>query len=1714
MEDVDSSAGVGHTTDDIIRTSPYGDHDDDSAVVASSNPLMVCYFDTNDDDDDDDDGTNDSSKEEENLSFDDDDTDLENGTIVSSSSLSSSAMTDNFLTPRLVEDEIITMDEEEFMTPRSEETMEGYDPLDAAPDIATAAVVADESLGGRSSENNESMQTTAEQDLSKLLILENLMSSTGGDDLSTISLPLSSSSSIEERSIDNLKMQEEQVNNTNKLEDFISSTIEVINADNSNNDNDFMSDPALLEAERQAAIVSAISAKQRGTSTKMSPSTAAGIAKEIVATPTSHPPPPLSPPKRSSMDNNRYQSNGPTIVALPPATRHAHQSSRRQIMPTRPVRFDDVKNAFHDCLSLSSTKMPPTGTDEIKNNTNYLGGADIQTTPAPPRPDLDSYRLGKWEEEEDIVTNDDGKLIESISPPATPATISSDVTQTCTKVIPDSFLKFLLHIARIPLKEEVNSSSGNDNIEGHQNNTHHVKMEGHRRIHSEPDATAKAASQRAHEILCLIQTSYDAISVGQEQMQILADDNRTDATMSFFAACAGGSNSIVDVDDMTEKMKLSNASDEKADSEYIDRELSSKSSSSKLLPPPPPSPLISSLSSSTTSTASSTASSMASSVFSNVLSKMIIPKKQQPSFADIKKFVGGDTAASGSTEQLSSPSSSPTNTNPRRRGDYEVLINHEMLGLTVENVLERTIIRTLLPDGAARHAGAQVGSLVAKVGNIDTANLTHFETIDELRRSQRPLKLTLRHVGGDVLRKARDEMGRLIRGNRLVTTTTGLGGDNNNVMDDRPWSRGGNSKQQQYNETFDSVLSIRWPAKPSRSNTISLGAGGVYPPPLVSTRDESIQQASKSLIRILALLVVGLVKELSLLEDDTDSMIIDIVEGSIGSRRRKDLSEALEITSKILLDSVMGLPDADGDASRSTSAGGGPANNSGKNDPASSFYPAPPGRVQSKRRGSVPPSIAGRGGSKAQQRGKKNSASSPFLRIGDALKRARSFLVEYSSVTATILRWEIIDYLCLVLDLDTEQELSDNDNDASVTNNGGDAGSPLTDLGAAGSILKLIILNCSTNEGATIERSDNMEELSADTPQTDGPNLTSGNCFLSVVHRLAASKSTSARVSACSLGTVLWSHIDFPRQLQLRGVLTRALHDVEVMVRKSTAVVLHEIAELVSDRRAVPWLVLMCERSMTDPEPQLRAAAMTLTWHLADHLPNAFLGDKDSRSVRRLPPRDSPTFMDVYLLQCKLFPVANNLAEDRVASVRLSVAAQCDKLCTALGEHWSSVIIDLLQTLLSDADELVRSEAILCMPRLVESVILGTSDSQPSITVLESLLPLALKIQNDTSSMVRSSLAIASGELLIFLVGLEGATSSPVEAPPSPGRGGMYTEHKQYVDETLIPILQKLLQDSDLEVVTASLRAVTNASRSGTAREAIARTRSGSQSFTDDDLVSLSSHQSLHSHTSYERTKPVFIPVLSEKQVLRLLPTLSNLGASKEWRVRQSAVEIVPALMGCTHEQETRHEISKLCLRLMNDKVDSVRKTAAECFCLGGSSLARHGEEDGGEYVNTIVIPHLRTCSSSADFKQRLLSLKMTEIIIINGLCPTSRPSIEAEISSSGRDDESISDSVSSNVTGVSESERPVRIILSIVATLISDKVPNVRLNVGRTFGAVMTFLDRSDIEFSVETLEKQLDDETARPGGGDRDVIAFSHQAISIAQPLRRMISSNLSNE
>ena len=525
---------------------------------------------------------------------------------------------------------------------------------------------------------------------------------------------------------------------------------------------------------------------------------------------------------------------------------------------------------------------------------------------------------------------------------------------------------------------------------------------------------------------------------------------------------------------------------------------------------------------------------------------------------------------------------------------------------------------------------------------------------------------------------------------------------------------------------------------------------------------------------------------------------------------------------------------------------------------------------------------------------------------------------------------------------------------------------------------------------------------------------------------------------------------------------------------------LHEIAELVFDARCVPWLVLMCKRAMTDPEPLLRSAAMTLTWHLAEHLPNAFLGDasKGSRYLRRLPSRDDPIFADVYLLQCKLLPVATRLAEDRAPQVRLAVAAQCDRLCDALGDHWSSVIIDVLVALLTDSDERVRSEAVLCVPRLADIVLLS---SPPGVvpagesSILDALLPAAAKLQKDPSSSVRVALATAAGELLTLLVALQRSAPPPTtDAEGNPVAPVGIRHQKRHVDDRLIPLVQKLLHDADPEVTSSALRAVTNASR-GTAREI--RPRMNTE---DDDSKSTTSHHSVaDSHHSMERKDPVFMPVLSEEQVLRLLPTLSELANSRQWRVRQSAVEIVPALLGCTTKFETRAEIARLCMRLSADKVDAVRQTAAECLCLGGSNLGSHGEDVSGEWITVLVIPHVQACAKHADHKQRLLCLKMVEAILLNGVCPSKWSETAAK-------------------SGVAEGRNtPLRELVKVTLSLANDRIPNVRLNVGRVLSSVVHVFDEEECRVVKYALLQQMKAEKGKESRQDRDVIYFGTQCI-----------------
>jgi hypothetical protein len=412
-------------------------------------------------------------------------------------------------------------------------------------------------------------------------------------------------------------------------------------------------------------------------------------------------------------------------------------------------------------------------------------------------------------------------------------------------------------------------------------------------------------------------------------------------------------------------------------------------------------------------------------------------------------------------------------------------------------------------------------------------------------------------------------------------------------------------------------------------------------------------------------------------------------------------------------------------------------------------------------------------------------------------------------------------------------------------------------------------------------------------------------------------------------------------------------------------------------------------------------------------------------------------------------------------------------LCDALGDHWSSVIIDVLVALLSDSDDRVRAEAVLCVPRLADIVLLS---SPPGVipagesSVLDALLPAAIKLQKDPSSQVRIALATAAGEMLTLLVGLQRQEEQPPKETANAYGPVSIRYEKRHVDERLIPLVQKLLNDPDPEVTSSALRAVTNASRGS--NKAV-RPRFDTE---DDDSKSVTSLQSHTTASSVEKKDPVFLPVLSEEQVLRLLPTLSDLANSKQWRVRQSAVEIVPALLGCTDKFETRAEIARMCIKLTCDRVDAVRKTAAECLCLGGSSLGSHGEDVSGEWITALVIPQVQSCAKNADYRQRLLCLKMVEVVLLNDVCPAKWKDEAA------------------NAEG---KNTPLRELLKLTLSLADDKIANVRLNVGRVLCSVINVFAEDECRVIKYAMLQQLKKEKTMEGRQDRDVNYFATKCL-----------------
>ena len=593
---------------------------------------------------------------------------------------------------------------------------------------------------------------------------------------------------------------------------------------------------------------------------------------------------------------------------------------------------------------------------------------------------------------------------------------------------------------------------------------------------------------------------------------------RGDATLQFFVACRGEENvEHLDISAVDSSSKDGTASElgtvvhsSTNESDDIDPTVAPKSAAS------------------------------AASVFTSMFSSMTRTTKIQPARPSNSTLAGVFRKRSQHSDSILPEKENDLPTKLSCEGDllpgeYAVSIDREMLGLTVENVLERTIVRTVLPGGAAKKAGAKIGSLIVRVGNVETKNLTHFETIDELRQSQRPLKLVLRQIAVDSLRSAREEMGRLIRGGGFGTSPASDPNDNADLEKRLPassFTRAHNGKPSKA-EAFSQVLHQRW----SKDGTL-----------FTNKKEEALVQAGEKLVWILTLLVIGLEREASKAPSLTSRE--SHPEGSPGKRAyashmAEDYIESSKSVSKVLWDFVSYKLLASGSSSQVGDSVKAPDD----------FLLSNPGNRG--RRG-PPPLPSGRFGARAraqdQVTAKRTKDSHDLLvRIGDVLHRTRTFLADPASPPAALVRGEVISFLCDILDIDTDMVLSEEEGGSSTA---GINAAPLNDLGAAGSLLKLIILNCSMMRSPgcpSLKNSNNdvdMEEeqrrrfgsLKKQLSGVDLHRFHAGNRFLAVVHRLAASRSVSARVTACSLGPVLWGHLDFPHQLQVSDPSALVLH--------------------------------------------------------------------------------------------------------------------------------------------------------------------------------------------------------------------------------------------------------------------------------------------------------------------------------------------------------------------------------------------------------------------------------------------------------------------------------------------------------------------------------------------------------------------------------------------
>lgn len=411
-----------------------------------------------------------------------------------------------------------------------------------------------------------------------------------------------------------------------------------------------------------------------------------------------------------------------------------------------------------------------------------------------------------------------------------------------------------------------------------------------------------------------------------------------------------------------------------------------------------------------------------------------------------------------------------------------------------------------------------------------------------------------------------------------------------------------------------------------------------------------------------------------------------------------------------------------------------------------------------------------------------------------------------------------------------------------------------------------------------------------------------------------------------------------------------------------------------------------------------------------------------------------------------MLPMITQLAEDVDQRVRAYIASSIGLLCRYMGRPWSTALLDVMFTYFRDPNDTVRSSCISSVPATARALMSGAlarlsagelspvvnnnrSDdpyfiAAHSVKLFESFIPAVTGMHKDPSVNVRSALSGMLPNMLSFLwPPIAGFNPTSMD-----GRSPDNTYLIRLIN-TVAPAMLKLLGDSVVQVSVQMLTAL---------------------SMTD----------------TQEWTAMVF----SSDRTKEMLQYLSPLAKHHDWRSRHAICVMLPCLAASCNTVESRAKVASIAVPLITDTVFEVQKSAARAICLAGrcdllavssGAVTVEGEpvqDMGRMWLDGIVLPQLLSMHQSRLYSERIMSLHMITVILIERI--------------------------------VEKDDGRIPMLMDIALSLAVDKVANVRLSLAKVLCAISTIVQwfskksKDKLKASLKKLSSDKDRDVAYFGG------------------------------